>query len=94
METNESIWLYSAAFLCVVAWLKARTGKQRIGATVVSILAAAQAGFLYFGYTTMAYAACFGGIIIGMILLESARRWEVEKQLALAEEKSHAKSPA
>jgi hypothetical protein len=80
MESNESIWLYSAIFLCVVAWLKARTGKQRIGATVVSVLAAAQVVFILTGHLSLAYVATAAGIMVGLVLLETCRRWEVERQ--------------
>jgi hypothetical protein len=91
METNENIWLYSAIFLCVVSWLKAHTGKQKIGATVVSVLAAAQVLFILTGYTSLAYAATIAGILVGLVLLEASRRWEVERQLAtLKQEKTAA----
>ncbi|MDQ9169946.1 hypothetical protein Q8A64_05925 [Oxalobacteraceae bacterium R-40] len=82
METNETIWLYSAIFLCVVAWRKAHTGKQRIGATVVSVLAAAQVLFILTGYMSLAYGATIAGILVGLVLLEASRRWEVERQQA------------
>lgn len=82
METNESLWLYSAIFLCVVSWLKARTGKQRIGAIVVSLFAAAQIIFILTGFISLAYAATVGGIIVGLVLLEMSRRWEIERQQA------------
>jgi hypothetical protein len=82
MDTNESLWLYSAVFLCVVSWLKARTGKQRIGAIAVSLCAVAQIIFILTGYTSLAYIATIAGIIVGLILLEASRRWEVARQHA------------
>lgn len=91
METNETLWLYSAIFLCVVSWFKARTGKQRIGASVVSLCAVAQILFIVTGYTTLAYVATVAGIIVGLVLLEASRRWEVERQQAdLKQEKATA----
>ena len=91
MESNESLWLYSAIFLCVVSWMKARTGKQRIGAMVVSILAAAQVIFILTGYASLAYVATIAGIVVGLILLEASRRWEVERHEATAKQE---KAPA
>jgi hypothetical protein len=84
MESNETLWLYSAIFLCVVSWLKAHTGKQRIGAMVVSVLAALQVVFIMTGYTSLAYVATVAGIVVGVLLLEASRRWEVERHQATA----------
>ncbi len=86
MESNESLWLYSAIFLCVVSWMKAHTGKQRIGAMVVSVLAALQVLFIMTGYMTIAYVATVAGIVVGLILLEASRRWEVERHQATAKQ--------